>query len=284
MRVPFVSVVLVIVMAVTCLLSGCTEGKGEIAVISREDGSGTKGAFIELTGIEESDASGNKVDKTTPEATVVNSTSAVIAFVSGNRNAIGYVSFGSLNDTVKAIHVDGVAVTYDNIGNGTYKVFRPFTIATSQNPLDLTKDFILFMISEEGQTIVRDNGYIPITDSKAYDGTKPEGKIVVAGSSSVAPVMEKLKEAYLKINPFAQIEIQTSDSTAGMNSVMEGTCDIGMASREMKESEQEKLEGTVIAQDGIAIIVHKGKRISNLTMTQVSDIFSGITTSWEDVD
>ncbi|MFU0832534.1 MAG: Phosphate ABC transporter substrate-binding protein [Oscillospiraceae bacterium] len=266
------------------LFTGCAAGgSNEMMVVSREDGSGTRGAFIELFGIEEKDADGNKVDHTTDEATIVNSTSIVMTTVAGNKNAIGYISLGSLNDTVKAVKVDGVEPTVENIKNNTYKAFRPFNIATNGEISELAQDFISFILSSDGQKVVEDNGYIASSEGNPYNGTKPSGKIVVAGSSSVTPVMEKLKESYLKLNPNAEIEIQLSDSTTGMNSAIEGTCDIGMASRELKESELSKLKPIVIAKDGLAIIVNKENSISNLTSNQIRGIFKGEIVSWNEV-
>jgi len=275
------------VLTVTLLalfFTGCAAGNSnEIVVVSREDGSGTRGAFVELFGIEEKDANGNKVDNTTDEAIVVNSTSIVMTTVAGNKNSIGYISLGSLNDTVKAVKVDGVEPTVENIKNNTYKAFRPFIIATGDDIGELAQDFISFILSSDGQKVVEDNGYIASSEEGPYSGTKPSGKIVVAGSSSVTPVMEKLKEEYLKLNTKAEIEIQISDSTTGMNSVMEGTCDIGMASRELKESELQRLKPTVIAMDGLVIIVNKENSISNLTSDQIRGIFKGEIISWNEV-
>lgn len=265
-------------------ITGCaTENNNEIVVVSREEGSGTRGAFIELFGIEEKDSNGNKVDKTTDEATVVNSTSVVMTTVAGNKNSIGYISLGSLNDTVKAVKVDGVEPTVENIKNNTYKVFRPFNIATRDDISELAQDFISFILSSDGQKVVEENGYIAASEKGPYSSTKPSGKIVIAGSSSVTPLMEKLKEAYLKVNTNAEIEIQASDSTTGMKLAMEGTCDIGMASRELKESELKKLKPTVIAMDGLAIIVNKENPVSNLTSDQIKGIFKGEITSWNEV-
>jgi len=276
-----------IVLTVTILalfITGCATGGGnEIVVVSREEGSGTRGAFIELFGIEEKDSNGNKVDKTTDEATVVNSTSVVMTTVAGNKNSIGYISLGSLNDTVKAVKVDGVEPTVENIKNNTYKVFRPFNIATRDDISELAQDFISFILSSDGQKVVEENGYIAASEKGPYSSTKPSGKIVIAGSSSVTPLMEKLKEAYLKVNTNAEIEIQTSDSTTGMKLAMEGTCDIGMASRELKESELKKLKPTVIAMDGIVVIVNKENPVSNLTSDQIKGIFKGEITSWNEV-
>ncbi|MDD4510062.1 MAG: substrate-binding domain-containing protein [Oscillospiraceae bacterium] len=255
-----------------------------ISVVSREDGSGTRGAFIELFGIEEKDAAGNKVDQTTPGADITNSTSVMMTTISSTPYAIGYISLGSLNDTVKAVQIDGSEATVENVKNGTYKIARPFNIATKSDLSDVAKDFIGYILSTDGQAVVEENGYVSVPTVGAYAGSKPSGKIVVAGSSSVTPVMEKLKEAYLQINPNASIEVQQSDSTTGMISTIDGICDIGMASRELKDSELAKgLTSTVITMDGIAVIVNKENPAENLTSEQVKSIFKGETTSWADV-
>lgn len=263
--------------------TAAAENNAKIAVCSREDGSGTRGAFIELLGIEEKDADGNKVDNTTDDAEITNSTSVMISTVEGNKNAIGYISLGSLKDNVKALKVDGVEATAENVKNGSYKVSRPFNIATKDNLSDLGKDFIAFILSTEGQKVITDNGYISVGTPTAYSGTKPAGKLTIAGSSSVTPVMEKLKEAYLAINTSATIEVQQSDSSNGMKSAIEGTCDIGMASRELKDSETSQgLTATVIAQDGIAVIVNKENSVDALTSEQIKNIYVGNATTWAD--
>ena len=255
----------------------------EISVNSREDGSGTRGAFIELFGVEEKAADGTKVDNTTVEANITNSTSVMMTSVAGDPYAIGYISLGSLNDTVKAVKIDGAEATTDNVANGTYKVARPFNIVTKDGLSDVTKDFVDYIMSAEGQDIIEQNGYIKIDqNAAAYAGSKPDGKIVVAGSSSVSPVMEKLKEAYLAVNTNADIEIQTSDSTTGVTSTQEGICDIGMASRDLKDTET-GVTATTIAQDGIAVIVNNENPVENLTSDQVKSIFTGETTVWADV-
>ena len=255
----------------------------EISVISREDGSGTRGAFIELFGIEQKDADGNKVDYTTDEAMITNSTSVMMTTVAGDEYAIGYVSLGSLNDTVKALDIDGVEATADNIKNDSYKIARPFNIATKGDVSEVTQDFINFILSSEGQKVVEENGYISEGNTGAFAGTNPSGKIVVAGSSSVTPVMEKLKEAYLAINTGAEIEIQQSDSTTGMTSAMDGICDIGMASRELKDSEIEGgLTATAIAMDGIAVVVNNDCPVEELKSESVKEIYMGEATTWED--
>jgi phosphate transport system substrate-binding protein len=256
----------------------------EINVISREDGSGTRGAFIELFEVQEKDADGNTVDKTTVEASITNSTSVMMTTVAGDEYAIGYISLGSLNDTVKAVEIDGAAATVDNIKSDTYKIARPFNIATKAETSEQAQDFIDFILSTDGQKVIEDNGYISASDASAYSGSKPSGKIVVAGSSSVTPVMEKLKEAYIAINPNMSIEIQQSDSTTGMTSAIDGICDIGMASRELKDSELEKgLTPIVIAIDGIAVIVNNENPAASLTSEQVKSIFTGETTAWADI-
>jgi phosphate transport system substrate-binding protein len=256
----------------------------DITVVSREDGSGTRGAFIELFGVEEKDANGDKVDYTTDEATISNSTSVVMTTVSGDDYAIGYISLGSLNDTVKALMIDGAEATVENIKDGTYKIARPFNIATNGEISEVAQDFIDYIMSSDGQAVVEENGYISAADSTGYAGSKPEGTVVVAGSSSVSPVMEKLKEAYLAVNTNATIEIQTSDSTTGMTSAIDGICDIGMASRELKDSEIEAgLSNTVIAMDGIAVIVNNNNSMDELTSEQVKSIYIGESFTWDEV-
>ena len=289
------TVAMVASMAVGCGNSGNsdkTDGKAEtefdaandISVVSREDGSGTRGAFIELFGIEEKDASGEKVDNTTEEANITNSTSVMLSTVADNEYAIGYVSLGSLNDTVKALKVDGAEPTEENIKSGEYKVARPFNIATKGDVSEVAQDLINYILSTEGQAVVSESGYIALDNVQAYAGSKSAGKVSIAGSSSITPVMEKLKEAYLKVNPSAEIEIQESDSTTGMTSVADGICDIGMASREVKEEELAKgLKATVIATDGIAVIVNKANTLDDITSDQVKSIYVGDALSWDEI-
>ena len=283
-----------IVSAVGCGSSDKKEDEGkkteswdsanDIAVVSREDGSGTRGAFIELFGIEEKDASGEKVDNTTEEASVTNSTSVMMSTVEGNEYAIGYVSLGSLNDTIKSVKIDGAEATAENIKSGKYKISRPFNIVTKDKVSDVAQDFINYIMSPEGQKIVEEAGCIPMDDVKEYKANGAEGKIVIGGSSSVSPAMEKLKEAYLKVNPKAEIEIQTSDSTTGVTSTIDGVFDIGMASRELKDSELSKgVKPTVIALDGIAVIVNNKSGVEELTSEQVKDIFTGKVATWDEV-
>ncbi|MEL7570562.1 MAG: substrate-binding domain-containing protein [Eubacteriaceae bacterium] len=272
------------IMIVT-LFAGCgAKANGAITVVSREEGSGTRGAFIELVGVEQKDANGNKVDNTIATAEITNSTSVAITTVAGNEKAIGYISLGSMNDTVKALKIDGVEATAANVKNGTYKVARPFNIATKGNVSAVTQDFINFIMSADGQKVAEDNHYVSTGNTGAFTTTKAKGKIVIAGSSSVTPLMEKLKEAYLAINTNATIEIQQSDSTTGMTSALSGICDIGMASRELKDTEiSSGLTATVIAKDGIAIIVNKNNTIDNLTKDQVKAIYTGTIKDWSEI-
>lgn len=255
-----------------------------ISIVSREDGSGTRGAFIELFGIEEKDADGNKIDNTTEDASITNNTSVMMSTVAGDEYAIGYISLGSLNESVKAVKIDGAAPSVDTIKDGSYKISRPFNIVTKSEVSELAQDFIDFILSEDGQNVIEENGYIKNSENGAFEGKKPEGKIVVAGSSSVSPVMEKLKEAYLAINTKAEIEIQTSDSTTGVESAISGICDIGMASRELKDTETSGgVSATAIALDGIAVIVNNANPLEELTSENVKNIYTGDASKWSDV-
>ncbi len=273
-------------LALTCIASAACadfDASKSINVISREDGSGTRGAFIELTGVEQK-VDGQKVDMTTVDAQITNNTAVMIATVGGDSYAIGYVSLGSMNDTVKAVKVEGVEASAQTVADGTYKVARPFNIAYKEDTLsDLGKDFVAYIMSAEGQAIINENGYVGSNDAAAYAGNAPEGKLVIAGSSSVSPVMEKLVEAYCALNTGATIEVQTSDSTTGMTSAMDGTCDIGMASRELKEEEAAALTAQAIAMDGIAVIVSNDNPVEDLSVEQIAAIFTGEVTNWDEV-
>lgn len=253
-----------------------------ISVVIREEGSGTRDAFTELTGVLVKDGD-NKTDNTTTSAVTINSTEAVITNVKDNEAAIGYISLGSLNDTVKALKIGGVEATADNVKSGDYAVSRPFNIAYKGELSDVAQDFVDYIMSSDGQKIVSDNGYVTVSENAAYSGKKPSGKISVAGSSSVSPVMEKLAEAYQKVNTNAKVEIQTSDSSAGMQSAMGGTCDIGMASRDLKDEEKSTLKVETIAKDGIAVIVNNANTCDDLTLDQVKSIYTGETTVWSDI-
>lgn len=260
-------------------------GKKSVVLISREEGSGTRGAFVELFGIEMKNAEGKKVDFTSEEADITNSTEVMLTSIAGNKYAIGYVSLGSLNKTVKALKIEGVSPSVSSIKNGTYKISRPFNIVTKQTGLsENASDFIRFILSSDGQAIVEANGYISATQNPAYIATGKKGKITVAGSSSVTPVMEKLAEAYEKLNPEIKIEVQMSDSTTGVNSALNGVCEIGMASRELKDSEKEKGALQIkIAIDGIAVIINKENPTESASIQSVKDLYIGTISKWGDV-
>lgn len=273
--------------AALCLMASAAVAEFDagklIDVISREDGSGTRGAFVELTGVEQK-IDGKKVDMTTEDAQITNNTAVMMTTVAGDTYAIGYISLGSLNDSVKAVKVAGVEATAENVKSGAYKVARPFNIAWKEDALsDAGKDFIAYILSSEGQAIVNANGYVGSDDAAAYEAAGVTGKVVVAGSSSVSPVMEKLAEAYMAANTGVEIEIQTSDSTTGMTSAMEGACEIGMASRELKEAEAAELESTAIAMDGIAVIVNNENPVEELSLEQIGAIYTGETTVWNEL-
>ncbi|MCL1982846.1 MAG: substrate-binding domain-containing protein [Clostridiales bacterium] len=253
----------------------------EITVVSREDGSGTRSAFIELLGIEVKEADGSKKDMTTKEAVTAGRTDIMLTNVASDPYAIGYVSMGSLDSSVKALSINGVAPNAGNVKNGSYAVSRPFNIATQGDPVGLAKDFIDFIMSAEGQEVIS-HGYIKIDESApAFAGSKPSGRLVIAGSSSVSPIMEKLAEAYMEINEGADLQLQTSDSTTGMNSTIDGICDIGMASRDLKDTELATLTGLTIAMDGIAVIVNNANPMTDIGSDAVRQIFIGEVTTWE---
>ncbi|HGI3411235.1 TPA: substrate-binding domain-containing protein [Streptococcus agalactiae] len=272
------------------ILAGCSNDssssyKGTINIVSREEGSGTRGAFIELFGIESKNKKGEKVDHTSDAATVTNSTSVMLTTVSKDPSAIGYSSLGSLNSSVKVLKIDGKNATVKDIKSGSYKISRPFNIVTKEGKeKEATKDFIDYILSKDGQAVVEKNGYIPLDNAKAYQAKVSSGKVVIAGSSSVTPVMEKIKEAYHKVNTKVDVEIQQSDSSTGITSAIDGSADIGMASRELDKTESSKgVKATVIATDGIAVVVNKKNKVNDLSTKQVKDIFTGKTTSWSDL-
>ena len=267
--------------------TSCTEEKwnknSSINVLSREDGSGTRGAFIELFGVEKKNAQGKKVDYTTDEASITNSTAVMLTTVAGNKYAIGYVSLGSLSSSVKAVKIDGVSATVDNINNGSYKIARPFNVAVRNNLSNAAQDFLNYILSSDGQDIIAANKYIKVPATNSYKASGISGKIVVAGSSSVSPVIEKLIEAYKALNPSVQIELQTSDSTTGVINAIDGTCDIGMASRALKDSEKEKgVREVTIAIDGIAVIINNDNPVESLKKSDVEGIFTGKINSWSE--
>jgi phosphate transport system substrate-binding protein len=276
------SILLLLAGAAAASLSGCSgaSGSGAMTVISREDGSGTRSAFVELFEVQDTD----KNDITVSSAEVTNNTGVMMTSVAGDKNAIGYISLGSLNDTVKALKIDGVSANAENVSNKSYTISRPFYIAVKGRASEYAQDFINFILSKEGQDVVDANGYVRIQDTGAFSSSNPSGKIVVAGSSSITPVMEKLKEAYAAINPGLTVDIQQSDSSAGMNSAVDGICDIGMSSRELKDSELEKgLVPALIAMDGLAVIINKDNPVEGLTKAQVKSIYTGEVKNWTDL-
>lgn len=255
--------------------------KSNISVITREDGSGTRSAFIELTGVQE-EKDGTKTDNTLSTAIVQSSTQAVLTGVAGDSTAIGYISLGSLNDTVKAAKIDGVEPTSETVKDGSYKISRPFNIAIKDNLSEAAQNFIDYILSKEGQEIVNKDYVEAVDNAEPFAGAKGKGKVKVGGSSSVSPVMEKLAEAYQKVNKDVTVEVNTSDSSTGMSQAAEGTVDIGMASRELKDSETAKdIKGTVIAKDGIAVIVNKSNTVEDIKLDQLKGIYTGSITTWE---
>ncbi len=286
----FLTILLVAVLALTTVSTATArkkntwKPKSEINVMSREEGSGTRGAFVELTGVEQKNEKGQKVDMTTEEAGITNNTSVMITGVNTNTYAIGYISLGSLNDSVKALNIENVPATSQNVKNGTYKLSRPFNIAVKENISFAAQDFINFIMSAQGQAIIEKNNYIAVSQGQTFTSNMPAGKIVIAGSSSVSPVMEKLKEAYQEINVNVQIDIQTNDSSTGISVAAEGICDIGMASRNLKASELEKgLSPLTIALDGIAVIVNNVNPLNNLSIEDVRKIYTGEILYWKDL-
>lgn len=279
----------VIGIMIVLTLTGCNTSNsdgnnlGEINVISREDGSGTRGAFIELVGILEKDKDGNKVDKTYEEAIIQNGTNSVITSVEGDTNSIGYISLGSLNSSVKTLKIEGVEPTGENVKSGSYKISRPFNIAYGNDTDEITKDFISFLLSDEAGVIVEEEGYIKASSTGEYKGKDLSGNIVVAGSTSVTPVMEKLAEKYKELNPSVSIEIQSTGSSAGIQSAIEGSAHIGMASRELDEEEKEKLLFDAIAIDGIAVIVNTENSLDNIKLEDLREIYIGEITSWDNL-
>ena len=276
----FLGIAMALALLPSCFAAGKWNKKSAISVISREDGSGTRGACIELFGIEQKNSAGKKVDYTTDEATITNSTAVMLTSVASDKYAIGYVSLGSLNNSVKALKIDGADATVANIKNGSYKISRPFNIAIKDNLSAAAQDFVNYIMSSDGQKVIEANKYIKVSDA-SFKSTQAGGKVVVAGSSSVSPVMEKLIESYKAVNPNAKIELQTSDSTTGVTNAASGTCDIGMASRALKDSEKAKgLKEITIAIDGIAVIVNKENEMNDAAKDFIRDIYVGKITKW----
>ena len=281
--------ILLAAMTMVTGLTGCGKSvdngnskNSAITVITRESGSGTRGAFIELFGIEEKNTDGKKVDNTISSAEETNSTAVMITSVEGNESAIGYISLGALKSNVKALKVDGVEATTDNVKSGSYKVARPFNVAVKSDASDAAKEFINYIMSADGQQVIADDGYISVAEGETFTSTGASGKITIDGSSSVSPVMEKLVEAYKKVNPNADIEQQTTDSTTGITSAIDGKCDIGMASRDLKD-EETGVTATKIALDGIAVIVNNANPIDEISSDMVKQIFTGEVTQWDAV-
>lgn len=264
--------------------TGDFDADQDITVISREDGSGTRSAFIELTGVEEKNDAGEKMDMTTEAAAIQSSTNGVMTAVANDETAIGYISLGSLNDTVKAVTVGGVEATAENVSNGTYTLARPFNIVTNGEPTDaVAVDFIAYCMSPDGQALATEEGYIG-GEGTEFTSTQPSGNITVGGSSSVSPLMEKLIEGYKTVNPNATIEMLTTDSTTGVTGALDGTYTIGMASRELKDTETaEGATATVLAMDGIAVVVNPANTIVDLSVDQIKSIYTGEATVWADV-
>ena len=287
MKKKLLSVLTALTLAVGMIGCGGSDGFNadeEISIITREDGSGTRGAFIELFGIEKKNEEVKIIDHTTDAASITNSTSVMMTTVESDLHAIGYISLGSLNDTVKAVQIDGVTASVENIKNGSYSIYRPFNIAVKEGLSDVAQDFINYILSAEGQAVIEGAGYITVSENGAFASNGASGKITVAGSSSVSPVMQKLKEAYLAVNTGAEIEILTSDSSTGMSNAIEGICDIGMASRAVKDSEKEKgLTEITIANDGVAVIVNKENPVESMTKEQVEQIYTGVVSNWSDI-
>ncbi len=266
------------------MLASCGGSSDKITVISREDGSGTRGAFIELTGIEEKDSNGNKTDNTKKDALICKSTDVVLTQVSGDKNAIGYISFGSLNNTVKALKVEGVEPSTATIESGDYKIVRPFNIAVKDGLSDAAQDFENYILSSEGQDVIEGAGYIKIDKSAAaFSSNNASGKVVVSGSSSVTPVMEKLAESYQKVNTNVTVDVQQSDSSTGIKDAINGTSDIGMASRDISDDElSQGIKSVTIAQDAIAVIVNKDNSVDDISMDDIKAIYTGTKTTWSD--
>ena len=265
--------------------AGAFDTAQDIAVFTREDGSGTRGAFIELTGVEQKNADGKKVDRTTEAAAVQSSTNGVMTAVANDAAAIGYISLGSLNDTVRAVTVDGVKAGADTVKDGSYTLARPFNLVTNGDATDpVAVDFLAYCLSADGQALATDKGYIG-SEGEAFTSAQPAGKIVVGGSSSVAPLMEKLVEAYKTVNPNAEIEHLTTDSTTGVSGALDGSYTIGLASRELKDSEKEAgAKATVLAMDGIAVVVNPENPVEDLTVDQIQSIYVGEVTTWDEVE
>ncbi|MBF0578794.1 substrate-binding domain-containing protein [Erysipelotrichaceae bacterium RD49] len=273
-------------------LTGCSNSKpagdqstssaaSTVSVLSRESGSGTRSAFLELFGLEQ-----DGQDLVRPDAEVTNSTAVMMTTVGQNPNAIGYISLGSLNDSVKAVSIDGVTPSVETIRDGSYSISRPFLIVEKEDAAnDLAQDFTTYILSTDGQNVVEKAGYVPLQTNDTYTPVSIEGSLTVGGSSSVTPVMEKLAEAYQKENPAAEVVVMQSDSSTGASSTVEGVYDLGMLSRELKENEKSSgLKSTIIANDGIVLIVNPANSVGDLTREQVASLYKGEVTNWSDLN
>ena len=278
------TIALILVFAFS--LTACSGKNDSIAVVTREDGSGTRGAFVELFDVRIEDAEGKKVDDIRPDANVQSSTGQVLAAVSGNKNAISYISLASLDSTIKALKINGVDATAENIINGSYTVSRPFNIVISDSGVnEATQEFINFIMSEDGQDVISEKG-ISEGNTGAYIMGSASGTVKVEGSSSISPVMTDLKEAFEAVNSNVKIEIQTNDSGTGVTRTIDGSADIGMVSRNVRDEEvAQGLEVLTICLDGIAIIVNKDNSLDNATVEQIRAIFQdgGDITKWEEL-
>ena len=256
-----------------------------INATTRENGSGTRSAFVELFGVEE-EVDGEKVDQTSTSIAETNSTSVMMQTVAGDEYAIGYISLGSLDDSVKAVSIDGVAPSIETVADGSYAIARPFNIVTGDSLSDAAQDFVNFIMSADGQAVVEENGQISVGEGEAYTAAEGlSGTVVCSGSSSVTPLMEKLAEAYEALNPDVDVQVQQSDSSTGVTNAIDGTCDIGMASRALDDSETSQgVTSTTIAQDGIAVIVNNSNPITDLTSDQVKSIYVGDLTTWDELE
>ena len=271
---------LLLLVAVLVFTSACSGTTDKITAVTREDGSGTRSAFSSVFGIEK-----DGCDNITQYAEVTNSTAVMITSVAGYKNAIGYVSVGSMSDTVKAVSIDGIEPTVSNIKSGSYKAVRNFNIVTRGNVSALTEDFIRYIMSDEGQGIAEGLGYIAAVEGEEYKSAGLSGTITVAGSTSVSPVIESIAEKYTEINKNVSVEVQQTGSSAGIQSVSEGICDIGMSSRELSENELHVgLESAVIATDGIAVIVNIHNPVDDLSSSDINRIFSGEIKRWSELD
>lgn len=280
--------------------------EGPITVISREDGSGTRGAFVEIVGVE--DENGN--DLTTTEATIQNQTSGVMQAVGNDPQAMGYISLGSLDDTVKAVNVDGAEASAEAIVAGDYPIARPFLLAwnAEEELSEVSADFLNFIHSQEGQTVVEEEGYIAVTESGSqaegeeteaaeetegasgaaslpnYEpaGEGLEGTIEIVGSTSVTPIMERLAEVYGEYQNGVEINVSSVGSSAGIEAAINGTADFGMSSRALDEDEAGQVNSEEIAIDGIAVIVNLDNPVEELSLDTIRSIFLGEITAWEE--